>query len=69
MQGNPEGFVEHVLIRHGCDRLFYAPRDFAGLKEYLSEHDIEGIVWHHHDGRMVKIKGRDFGIRRKWATR
>ena len=45
MQGNPEGFVEHVLIRHGCDRLLDAPRDFAGLKEYLSEHDIEGVVW------------------------
>jgi hypothetical protein len=69
VQGNPEGFVEHVLIRHGCDRLFDAPRAFAGLKEYLSEHDIEGIVWHHPDGRMVKIKGKDFGIRRKGATR
>ena len=23
---------------------------------------IEGIVWHHPDGRMAKIKARDFGI-------
>lgn len=23
---------------------------------------LEGIVWHHPDGRMVKIKARDFGI-------
>jgi hypothetical protein len=26
--------------------------------------DIEGIVWHHPDGRMVKIKKKDFGY--KW---
>jgi len=26
---------------------------------------MEGIVWHHPDGRMVKIKGVDFGINRK----
>ena len=24
--------------------------------------DIEGIVWHHPDGRMAKIKRRDFGL-------
>ena len=23
---------------------------------------FEGIVWHHPNGRMVKIKARDFGI-------
>ncbi|MFM9701120.1 hypothetical protein ACKI2D_48545, partial [Streptomyces europaeiscabiei] len=33
--------------------------------EYLSTHDVEGIVWHHPDGRMAKIKGTDFGIKRK----
>jgi len=25
-------------------------------------HAIEGIVWHHPDGRMAKIKRRDFGL-------
>jgi hypothetical protein len=36
-----------------------------GIAQYLREHDIKGIVWHHPDGRMAKIKGKDFGINRK----
>lgn len=64
VQGNPEGYAIHVLIQHGVENLPDAPRDFDGLKVYLTEHDIEGIVWHHPDGRMCKIKARDFGIKR-----
>jgi hypothetical protein len=30
----------------------------------LAGKDIEGIVWHHSDGRMAKIKLRDFGHKR-----
>ena len=41
-----------------------APRTFVALRDYLQRHDIEGIVWHHPDGRMVKIKGKDFGLKR-----
>jgi hypothetical protein len=37
-------------------------RGFAGLLAYLREHPIEGIVFHHPDGRMCKIKRRDFGL-------
>lgn len=64
VQGNPEGFPEHVMIPHGKDILADCPRDFERLKKYLAQNDIEGIVWHHPDGRMVKIKGKDFGIKR-----
>ena len=64
IQGNPEGVSEHVLIPHGSIVLEDAPRDFDGLKAYLDGRDIEGIVWHHPDGRMVKIKGKDFGFKR-----
>lgn len=66
VQGNPEGMSKHELLRH-ASLLRYSdcPRDFAGLKAWLAEHDVEGIVWHHSDGRMVKIKGRDFGIKRR----
>lgn len=64
VQGNAEGAAEHTLIRHGAIVVFDSPRDFDGIREYLSKHDIEGIVWHHADGRMVKIKARDFGIKR-----
>lgn len=65
-QGNKDGFDIQTLIRHGATR-FHSdpPRDFDGLKELLEElPGIEGIVWHHPDGRMAKIKRRDFGL--KW---
>jgi hypothetical protein len=64
VQGNPEHWTTHVLVRHGRDVLSGVPRDFEGLKAYLATHDIEGIVWHHPDGRVVKLKGRDFRLRR-----
>jgi hypothetical protein len=64
IQGNPEKQPYHVLVRHGDEGLSDAPRDFDGIKAYLAAHDIEGIVWHHPDGRMVKIKAKDFGLKR-----
>ena len=67
VQKNPEQFETHVLVRHGAEVLD-APRTFLALRDYLAEHDIEGIVWHHPDGRMVKIKGKDFGIKRTCAV-
>lgn len=65
VQGNPEGFAFHVLIAHAAATRFYnVPRTFDGLRDFLGETDIEGIVFHHPDGRMAKIKKRDFGLRR-----
>lgn len=61
---NPERCDRHFLLYHGCERLLDAPRTFDELREYLATHDIEGIVWYHPDGRMVKIKGKDFGLQR-----
>ncbi len=43
------------------------PRDFDGLSEFLGSTPWEGIVWHHPDGRMTKIKRRDFG--HPWPAR
>jgi hypothetical protein len=64
VQKNPEKYPAHVLIRHGSIQEKDCPRTFGELREYLRDRDIEGIVWHHSDGRMVKIKGKDFGLRR-----
>lgn len=64
IQGNQEGRPSHTLIRHGCEVLNDAPRTFEEIKAYLGDKNIEGIVWHHPDGRMVKIKKRDFGMKR-----
>lgn len=54
----------HCLIRHGALVLSGNPRTFEDIREYFEAVDIEGIVWHHPDGRMVKIKAKDFGIKR-----
>ena len=62
---NPESLTEHWLYKHGDTIYLDAPRTFDELREYFLTNDIEGIVWHHPDGRMVKLKGTDFGIVRR----
>jgi hypothetical protein len=65
VQGNPEGYGAHVLISH--DQLLMSdqpPRDFDGLRAWMSGQNIEGVVWHHPDGRRAKLKLRDFGLSR-----
>lgn len=64
IQGNPERFSTHALIAHANAEPFIVPRDYEGMKELLAELDVEGFVFHHPDGRMAKIKSRDFGIKR-----
>lgn len=61
-QTNPEGLKAECFFRHGSEVLTDCPRDFDGLVAYLTANVMEGIVWHHPDGRMAKIKARDFGI-------
>jgi hypothetical protein len=63
VQGNPEGVERHTLIPHGRHPID-APRTFAALREWFKTAGIEGVVWWHPDGRMVKIKAKDFGIHR-----
>ena len=67
LQGNPEHLTGHILVKHGIEVLPVTDLSFEGLKNYLSnpDLDIEGIVFHHKiDGRMCKIRKCDFGIKR-----
>ena len=64
VQGNPEHYEAHTLVRHGADVIADCPSTFTALRDYFRARDIEGVVWRHKDGRMVKIKGKDFGLRR-----
>lgn len=65
VQGNPEGWTEHILISHAnADTLLDVPG--PRLPEYIrmtvihqGELGWEGIVWHHPDGRMAKLKAKD----------
>jgi hypothetical protein len=64
VQGNHEHWLSHDLIAHGSITEDDVPRTFDELREWLANKDIEGIVFHHPDGRMAKIKLRDFGLSR-----
>lgn len=63
INGNPYDFANNILVKHGRSKI-NVPTDFDGLCNYFADSKYEGIVWHHPDGRMVKIKRRDFGY--KW---
>lgn len=67
VQGNPENFPNHMLVKHSKAEVFHPapPTEFEALKSWLLDKDIEGIVWHHPDGRMVKIKKKDYRLKRK----
>lgn len=62
INGNPDHFDSHVLIPHGKYVFAIPPaRTFEDIRDWLALHaELEGIVWHHPDGRMVKIKRKDF---------
>lgn len=65
VQGNPEDFaLYHVLVKHDEAPSYEVERSFAGIRDFLADHDVEGLVFHHGDGRMAKIKKCDFGLRR-----
>lgn len=76
VNGNPEHFDVHVLVKHGTMFMpgrgselalpSVPPVRFDDLREWFKGKDIEGLVWSHpRDGRMVKIKKRDFGMKRE----
>ncbi len=64
---NPHGFTRHVLIRHGEQVVVRFPLTFDGMQQYLKGYPHEGVVWHHGDGRMAKVKRTDFGF--KWPPK
>lgn len=61
IQGNPMGLEGHTLIAHtSAEELLLPGRDYESIRLFLMDLDIEGIVFHHPDGLMGKIKKRDF---------
>lgn len=67
INGNKDNFPTHMLVKHGDDvyeDLSSVPLTFGIIESFLKDRIIEGIVFHHPDGRMAKIKRSDFGF--KW---
>lgn len=58
---NPYNLKEDVLMRHGDIVLNDVPRTYEGIREYLKNNYIEGIVFYRGNGEMCKIKRSDFG--------
>lgn len=62
VQGNPDGFDEHTVVRHGQLQIGPEDRSYDSLRDWLRSAvpAVEGFVFHHPDGRMAKIKTKDF---------
>lgn len=60
-QGNPYELSKDLLKLHG-DILPDVPRSFDGIKQYLTDHYIEGIVFWLDGEPKCKIKRSDFGL-------
>ncbi|MBQ7152390.1 MAG: hypothetical protein IJR83_00430 [Clostridia bacterium] len=64
--GNPYGLEKDIIERHGI-RVIDPPRSFEGLREYLAENYIEGIVFWKDGEPHCKIRRKDYGY--SWNVR
>ncbi len=70
IQGNPLGLQTPICYPFSFNPIvvWNVPRTYKGLRDFFKDfdskyspgHKAEGIVFHHPDGRMAKIKVRDF---------
>lgn len=65
-QNNPYNFTSNKLIKHGKG-IVEVERTFEGIKKYLSEHEIEGLVFWKDGSPQCKIKRSDFGF--EWPVK
>lgn len=65
-QGNPYNLNQDELIPHGKDEL-KVRRTFKGIRDFLEETEIEGIVFWLDGEPKCKIKRSDFGF--KWGAK
>lgn len=63
---NPYNYDYDALIKHGKE-IVEVERTFEGIKKYLSEHEIEGLVFWKDGIPQCKIKRSDFGF--EWSVK
>lgn len=66
IQGNPYQLGKERLVRHGEAKV-KVERTFEGIKQYLKEHRIEGLVFWLNGEPKCKIKRKDFGF--EWPVK
>jgi len=63
INGNPENYISHALIKHENAMILNGvPLKYPLLIQqfvFSLPPGWEGIVWHHPDGRMAKLKRKD----------
>jgi len=59
VNGNPHNLSYHHLAAHHGTKI-NVPRDFDLLRAHLRHFDGKGIVFHHPDGRMARVRRTDF---------
>lgn len=62
IQGNPQSAPAHTLLPHGAHVVSVPVRTWDDLRELLEHFPHEGLVFHHPDGRMCKIRRDDYGF-------
>lgn len=66
IQSNKEKLKSNIAIPHKIELITdLEDYSFESIKNYLKQRNIEGIVFYHPDGRMAKIRLKDFGLKRK----
>ena len=65
-QGNPYSLDYDHLIKHGLQPVI-VPRNFYGIKDWLANHNEEGLVFWKDGKPRCKIKRTDFGF--EWNGR
>jgi len=61
-QSNPYKMQDDRLVRHGSEVIDLPDKSFEGIRKYLEEHYIEGIVFWKDGEPRCKIKRKDFGL-------
>lgn len=62
VNGNNETLSCHELKDHSKHRVFVDSISYQSIRDILFSLIHEGLVFHHPDGRMCKIRRKDFGI-------
>jgi hypothetical protein len=65
-QGNPYNYEKDYLIKHGESEVEVV-RTFDGVKEFLTNNILEGIVFWYNNEPVCKIKRTDFGL--EWPVK
>jgi hypothetical protein len=64
INGNPEDIDRHLLVAHARAEVYRGNTPSpVEMVIYAGDAGWEGIVWHHPDGRMAKLKVRDLKVK------